>query len=1142
MATQGKEYKLAIRIAGTIDKSLPTSLKTTESKLNATAKKINSSFTQMDKGFDSIMNTGQKCLSVITTAAGVTGAAIAAATVMAVNAGSDFESAFAGVKKTVDATEEEYAILRQNILDMSTEIPSSASEIAGVMEIAGQLGIATGSLTDFTKVMINLGVSTNLSAEEAATALAKFANVVGMSDFDEYGISNYERLGSVIVDLGNKFATTEADIVTMATRLASTGDIVGLSEAQIMALATAMSSVGIQAEVGGSTMSKLLRQIQVAVETGSGSLEEYASVANMTVDEFSNAFKNDAVSALAAFLSGLNDTERNGKSAIAVLNDMDIKEIRLTNTILALANASGVMSDAIDTANRAWNENTALAIEAGKRYETVESQAKIMKNALTNLGIAAYDELREPLVDSIDFVTEKIEGLNTKVSGANGVSKWIRDISTTTPTLKRKIEKPLTTVFNVLTSIGTWCVKNKSVVIGTIEGIGTALVTYKIASTISHIVAAVTSSGLTLALTGITVALTGLTSAFFIYKNYEKELVNKSLSEHFGDIALSMQELQRVAEYIVSSKSLSAVQKSLDAFSGLEELAATMESSTKTINKLNWEVSIGIKLNEDEQEEYKTAIDSYVKAAQDYALQSQYAVNLNMSVAFDDGYGGKEAITYKVNQFYQDKYNELSELGTKLNNAVTDAFNDGLLDIKETQAISNIQSKMAEIQQQLATSEFDAKLSVLQLDYSGTELTKDSFQNLQNEINNELETATQAYKDAYVKNFAAIKAARDAGEEYLNDDEYNSAIKALQDEYLQNVSELQQKAAEYQINTIKDSYSDAIGQWSDALDEMFGTEYADAWKDKPGAMWQQINDSMAQTLSKADRSAIKELVDALKPTMEEMQSTIDGYKEAGKEIPQALLDGMNDYELLLALSGDKNAVLNAVGDSIANTDKYNDILNMLEEQGSALPEQVATAIQENTDKAQNACTQLYSDVNGTLQHLFSKGLEVSANVKVNLNTIYDGEGNLTGPYSQSYIDDSKFSKLNLPGHADGGIFTKPHIAKFAERGMESAIPIDGSRRAVSIWEKTGKLLGLDFTMDTGNSLVSLWNRNKDTVENTYSDTSNNSNVTIEYKPTLQFYGDKPDEKELTSAMQISQSEFNKLMDNYNKGRGRIAFG
>lgn len=113
---------------------------------------------------------------------------------------------------------------------------------------------------NFTEVMVNLGESTNLSAEEAASALAKFANITGMSADD------YERLGSVIVDLGNNFATTEADIVNMAMRLASTGEITGLSQSQMMAVATALNSVGIEAEAGGSAFSKLLKRFSLPLK------------------------------------------------------------------------------------------------------------------------------------------------------------------------------------------------------------------------------------------------------------------------------------------------------------------------------------------------------------------------------------------------------------------------------------------------------------------------------------------------------------------------------------------------------------------------------------------------------------------------------------------------------------------------------------------------------------------------------------------------------------------------------------------------------------------------------------------------------------------------------------------------------------
>lgn len=313
----------------------------------------------------------------------------------------DFESAFAGVRKTVDTTEEEYTKLSDSILDMSKRMPTAATEIAGVMEVAGQLGIrGTENLITFTETMVMLGDTTNLSAEEAATAIARFQNIMGTATED------VSRIGSTIVDLGNNFATTEADITLMSQRLAAGGKLAGLTEPQILALATAMSSVGIEAEAGGTAMTQTFNKIEMAVAKGSDSLEIYGRVAGMSAKEFADAWENDPMTALTAFISGLGKLDEEGGNAVLVLDELGLTGIRQSNMLKSLGLASEMMGDAVNTANKAWEENTALSIEAGKRYETMASRLEMLKNRLTEVGIK-FGELLMPLLEKLVGWLEK---------------------------------------------------------------------------------------------------------------------------------------------------------------------------------------------------------------------------------------------------------------------------------------------------------------------------------------------------------------------------------------------------------------------------------------------------------------------------------------------------------------------------------------------------------------------------------------------------------------------------------------------------------------------------------------------------------------------------------------------------------------
>lgn len=387
-----------------------------------------SSATSAASGFGgTLMSVAGKGASAIGTglaaAAKIGTAALTAATGAAVKFGKDaigaatsFETAFTGVKKTVDATEEEYAELSSWIMDASTKMASSKEAIAGTMEIAGQLGISgVENLEKFTETMVMLGDTTNLSSEEAASALAKFSNITGD------GSENITNIGSAIVDLGNNFATTEADIVAMSTRLASAGTIAGLTSTDILGLATAMSSVGITAEAGGTAMAQTMASMTKAVESampylstpyealddeGKAMMEDlqmYADVSNMTAQEFATAWKGEPIDAIQAFIGGLGDMNEADQSVVMMLDKMGLKGIRQTNMLQALALASDTMTDAVNTANNAYEQNIALQNEANTRYGTTESQVIQATEAFKNLQVMVGEKLKPTYQEFLSF-------------------------------------------------------------------------------------------------------------------------------------------------------------------------------------------------------------------------------------------------------------------------------------------------------------------------------------------------------------------------------------------------------------------------------------------------------------------------------------------------------------------------------------------------------------------------------------------------------------------------------------------------------------------------------------------------------------------------------------------------------------------
>lgn len=334
------------------------------------------------------------------------GAALKMGTVSAVGLGLvaksaiDWESAWTGVLKTVDGSPEQLAAIEDGLRSLAQELPATHQEIAAVAEAAGQLGVAADDVVEFTRTMVDLGETTNLTADEAATSIAQMMNVMQTAPED------VDRLGSALVALGNDGASTERDIILMAQRIAGAGKVIGLSEGEVLGFANALSSVGIEVEAGGSAISRIMIDIAKSVSAGGKDLEAFASVAGMSSKEFTAAFKSDPTDAIATFVEGLGKVNAAGGDVFATLSDLGQTDIRVTNALLGMSNSGDLLRESLELGNEAWAENVALQTEAEKRYATTEAQLQKTTGAINDAAISAGSVLLPAISDASEGVAE----------------------------------------------------------------------------------------------------------------------------------------------------------------------------------------------------------------------------------------------------------------------------------------------------------------------------------------------------------------------------------------------------------------------------------------------------------------------------------------------------------------------------------------------------------------------------------------------------------------------------------------------------------------------------------------------------------------------------------------------------------------
>ena len=346
-------------------------------------------------------------------------AGVGTALLFGIGAASKFEDSFAGIKKTVDASEAEFDRLAVSIRELSTEIPIATSQLNQIGELGGQLGIESSGLPVFIETIAKLGVATRLSTETAALSLARLKEIFQLQEFE---IAN---LASSLVDLGNNFAALEDEILSTSLRLAAGAKVAGATVADTLAIATALQAVGVQSQSGGTAMSRVFQQLTVAMQGNQQAMDVFVQTSGLTEEAFKNIATEDPAQALNLFIQGLSRVADSGGNVVGILDELGLKQQRTIRALLSVAEAGDLLSDALARSNAAYDINNALNEEAEKRFETLKSKNKLLKNA--------FQELRTEIgLNFLPVVKTTVEAITALINGMGNTEKSMDETSRAT--------------------------------------------------------------------------------------------------------------------------------------------------------------------------------------------------------------------------------------------------------------------------------------------------------------------------------------------------------------------------------------------------------------------------------------------------------------------------------------------------------------------------------------------------------------------------------------------------------------------------------------------------------------------------------------------------------------------------------------
>lgn len=1174
----GKEYEIAIKIAGEMEKSFGNAMGMTRRELRKITRdaissnqsirqQMSSAFDTVNGGMERISSVAKEALELTAkiSAAGLTAASAAGA--YAVKVGSSYEAQMSTVQAISMASAEDMKILGDKAKEMGATTVFSASQAGEAMEYMAMAGWKTQDMVNGIGGIMNLAAASGEDLGAVSDIVTDALTAFGLSAADSGHFADVLAAASSNANtnvsmMGETFKYVAPVAGAMKYSVEDTAEVIGL-----------MANSGIKASQAGTSLRAILSRMVRPTDDVAAAMKRVG--VELTIDGKMKSL-NEVVSDLRNGFAGLSDEEKTQvASALAGQEAM--------SGLLAVVNASD--ADVNKLAESINNCTGAAEKMAQIRIDNLKGDATLFASAAEGLGISAFDDMNPLLRSGTQLATSYVNNAREYLESTGILSDTFDNLNQKLPTFVREAKeagREIKEISEPLITTGEWLADHPDIVKSTLVGIGTTLVSFKIASKIKEVTGALQAMNLamkanpwTLAISAIGVGIGAFSAIRTEIKETRKELKNANLSEHFGDITLSMEELEDVSQRIVRTDTFGQFSQSLEELGKADTLSQSIEDTIAALNKTEWEVSIGLKLSDDEKSEYQQNIASYIQQTQDLLLQKQYAVSMNLELFTDDSTIGA-GIREKTNEFYSSNYSTLQDLGTKLQDAVNSAFEDGFLDIDEVKEIQELQTQIAEMQSMLADSKSKAAYDALDVEFGGVELDADTFQNLQEKIAEIAENDAKTYNEAYSTAMSEYHTELDSG--WITEDEFTVRKAQADAKYLQELAQSTDNAMSYEVQAITKQYSDELDKALPELQNKTAFAIQDIIDSPNTVSWDGFFRDLTEGngLDQATKDALADLYKYLEPNVEQMESLRSQYIEAGMEFPQALSEGLTNAEMLGMLAGDADAMYMYLSGAIMDSpDKFN-IYQAMVDAGIFIPDPLKDAIEAAKTEAKTALNGLLQAMKQNAMELFGAGIDINVPVRTSydlqagaplsnaaISNLQSQSLDWVGASSRSSSGRSKSTsktttktttktrtknsgskntsgkmRSGLQRNAVGGIFDTPQVGWYAEAGSsEALIPLDGSKRAVSLWEQAGLLLGVPSGAESKEDKTF-----RPTVSGSGSSEKEADAQTVQiiFSPVYHFEGDtsKP---EVQDAVKMSFEDFKKMMGQYIRENKRLTF-